>query len=113
MGPVLNFDLQHEADALRGEVEYSRGGHSGRTLIKHSEFRVVLVALKASARVHQQQSDQRIAVQPLSGHLRLHLPSEIIEMHDKQLVSLDHDMLYSIEAVVDSTFLLWVGWSKE
>jgi hypothetical protein len=52
-------------------------------------------------------------VQPLSGHIRLNLTQQVVELHAQQLVSVDHDLPYSIEAVVDSEFLLWVGWSKD
>jgi len=112
MGSLLTFNLPQEVSLLRGEVEYTKG-HNGRTLIKHSEFRVVLVVLKAGATVNEQQSDQRIALQPLQGHIRLHLPDEVVNLHPDQLLSLDRNRSYHIEAVEDSAFLMWVGWSKD
>jgi quercetin dioxygenase-like cupin family protein len=112
MGSVLSFNLPQEISALRGEVEYQKG-HNGRTLIKHSEFRIVLVALNAGSSVHEQQTDQRVALQPISGHLRLHLAEEVVNLHPDQLLSLDRNVTYRIEAVEESAFLMWVGWSKE
>lgn len=112
MGPVLTFNLPQEISLLRGEVEYEKG-HNGRTLVKHSEFRVVLVVLRAGAQVHEQQTDQRIALQPLEGHVRLQLAEEAVNLHPDQLLSLDRNVPYHIEAVEDSAFLLWVGWSRD
>ena len=112
MGPVLSFNLPQEISALRGEVEYQKG-HNARTLIKHSQFRVVLVALKTGASVHENQAEQCIAVQPVCGHIRLHLPDEVINMHPDQLLSLDRKVTYHIEGVEDSAFLMWVGWSED
>lgn len=112
MGSVLSFNLPQEISALRGEVEYQKG-HNARTLIKHSEFRIVLVALQAGSSVHDQQTDQRIALQPVSGHLRLHLADEVVNLHPDQLLSLDRNLTYRVEAVEESAFLMWVGWSKE
>jgi quercetin dioxygenase-like cupin family protein len=112
MGPVLNFNLPQEVSALRGEPAY-RNGHNARTLIKHSEFRLVLVALGKGAEVHEQKSSERIALQPFSGHIRLHLETEVVNLHADQVLSLDRDITYRIEAVEDSAFLLWVGWSKD
>jgi len=112
MGPMLRFNLPQEIAALEGEVEYAQG-HNARTLVKHSEFRIVLVVLKAGAKVHEQQSEERIALQPLRGHVRLHLPNEVVNLHSDQLLSLDRRQPYSIEAVEDAAFLLWVGWSKD
>ena len=112
MGSVLSFNLPQEISYLRGEVEYDKG-HNGRTLIKHSEFRVVLVALKAGAQVHEQQTEQRIALQPIEGHIRLQLSDEVVNLHPDQLLSLDREVPYRIEAVEDAAFLMWVGWSRQ
>jgi quercetin dioxygenase-like cupin family protein len=110
--PLLRFNLLQEISSLHGEVEYARDQHNARTLIKHSEFRLVLVSLKAGAHVPRAQSDQHIALQPLRGHLRLHLQNEVVNVHADQLLSLDRDLSYSLEAVEDSDILLWVGWSS-
>jgi quercetin dioxygenase-like cupin family protein len=111
MASLLNFNLPQEISLLRAEVEYTKG-HNARTLVKHSEFRIVVVALKAGATVNQHETDQRIALQPLTGHLRLHVAGEVVNLHADQLLSLDRNQPYSIEAVDDCAFLLWVGWSK-
>lgn len=110
--PMLRFNLPQEISSLHGEIEYSRDRHNARTLIKHSEFRLVLVSLKAGAHVPRAQTDQHIALQPLTGHLRLHLQNEVVNVHADQLLSLDRDLPYSLEAIEDSDILLWVGWSN-
>ena len=110
-GPVLSFNLPQEIAALRAEVEYAKG-HNGRTLIKNSDFRLVLVALQQGAQLHEHRTDLHLAVQPLSGHLRVHLPDEVVNLHPDQLLSLGRDQTYSIEAVEPTEFLLWVGWSN-
>ena len=110
MAPVLHFNLPLEISQLRGEPAFANG-HNAVTLIKHSEFRVVLVALGVGAQVHEQSAPERIALQPLRGHLRLCLESETINLHPDQLLSLERSITYRIEAVEDSAFLMWVGWS--
>ena len=114
MASRLNFNLPQEILALQGEVEYEKGGHNARTLVKHSEFRIVLVVLKAGAKVGQQETDERLALQPLSGHIRVHVADqdEVVNLHSDQLFSLDRNQPYNIEAVEDTAFLLFVGWSK-
>ena len=112
MGPVLSFNLPLEISALRGEPAYQHG-HNARTLIKHSEFRLVLVVLRGGAEVHQQSSAERIALQPLVGHVRLQLTDKVVNLHADQLLSLDRDITYRIVAVEDSAMLLWVGWSND
>lgn len=110
LAPVLAFDLQKEISLLRGEVEYLKG-HNSRTLIKHDTLRVVLVALKAGAVLNEHEGQYALAFQPLSGHLRLHVRKAVIELHAQQLVSVDRELRYNIEAVEDSEFLIWLGWS--
>ena len=110
MAPVLNFNLSVEISQLRGEPAFANG-HNAVTLIKHSEFRVVLVALGQGGQVHEHSASERLALQPLRGHLRLFLESETINLHPDQLLSLDRSIAYRIEAVEDSAFLMWVGWS--
>jgi quercetin dioxygenase-like cupin family protein len=113
MGPILNFDLESEMGLLRDEEVWHAHGHNARTLIKHSEFRVVLIALRVGAQVHEQQSDERLAIQTLRGRVRLHVPTESVELRAHQLVSLDRHVPYSLEAIEDCDFLLWLGWSKD
>jgi hypothetical protein len=112
MAPVLTFDFADETKLLRAEAEFETRGHNARTLIKHSEFRLVLIALRAGAHIHKQGSTQRIALQTLQGRLDVRIPTELVELRAGQLMSLDHHLDYAIEAVEDTDFLLWLGWSK-
>lgn len=113
IAPVLMFDFAREADALRSEELWHAHGHNARTLIKHADFSLVLIALRKGARVKEHQTAQRVAVQTLTGHVRLHIPTEIVELSANQLLALDRDLSHDIEAIDDSVVLLWVGWSKE
>jgi hypothetical protein len=112
MAPVLTFDLADETKLLRAESEFEKRGHNARTLIKHSEFRLVLIVLRAGAHIQKQGSTQRIALQTLSGRLDIRIPTELVELRAGQLLSLDHHLDYAIEAAVETDFLLWLGWSK-
>lgn len=112
MGPILSFDLNEEMAALRAESAWQAHGHNARTLVKHSEYRVVLVALREGCQVHEQQTDERLAIQVLRGQVRLHVPTESADLKAGQLVSLDRHVPFSFEALADCDFLLWLGWSK-
>jgi quercetin dioxygenase-like cupin family protein len=112
MAPVLNFDLAEEASSLRDEPIWLAHGHNARTLVKHSEFRLVLIALQEGARIHEQQSDERISLQTLRGHLCVHVPTETLDLPAGRLIALDRQLPFSIEALRDTDFLLWLGWSK-
>ena len=68
--PFLEFDLTSEVDRLHGETTWNTG-QNARTLIKYDDLRVVLMALKAGAKIPAHKANGRISVQLLSGHIRL------------------------------------------
>ena len=111
-GTALKFDFEVEAKSLELEEAWQVSGHNARTLIKTDELRVVLIALKAGARMQQHKTDQHVTVQALKGRLRLHLPREVIELAAGNLLALDRDVPHDVEGLEDSLFVLTMVWSK-
>jgi quercetin dioxygenase-like cupin family protein len=111
-GTALVFDLEGEADALKAEAPWRSHGHNAKTLVKHPDFRVVLIALKAGARMPEHKADQCITIQALSGRLRLHLRERTLELPAGALLALEQTVLHDVEALEESVFLLSLGWSK-
>jgi quercetin dioxygenase-like cupin family protein len=68
--PFLEFDLTAETDRLHRETTWNTG-QNARTLVKYDDLRVVLMVLKASARIPGHKANGRISVHVLSGHVRL------------------------------------------
>jgi quercetin dioxygenase-like cupin family protein len=111
-GTALRFDLATEAEALKSEPTWQANGHNAKTLVKHEDVRVVLIALKAGARMQEHQTDQCMTLQTLDGRLHLHLMGETVELPTGSMIALDHTVLHDVEAQEDSIFLLTLGWSK-
>ena len=111
-GTALKFDLAAEVEALKKEPTWQANGHNAKTLVKHRDVRVVLIALKSGARMQEHQTDQCMTLQALYGRLRLHLPDQTIDLPIGGLVALDHTVLHDVEALEESVFLLTLGWSK-
>jgi hypothetical protein len=76
MRQVLKFDLDDETQALRGEHGWRENGHSAKTLVKHHDQRIVLIAMKQG----------RIAA--------------------GQLLALDRGLPHDVEATQDSSLVL-------
>lgn len=53
--PFLEFDFTRELERLHAEADWS-SGHNAKTLVKYDNLRVVLMALKAGARVPEHQA---------------------------------------------------------
>lgn len=112
-GTALTFDLAAEARALKAEPTWQAHGHNAKTLVKYPDYRLVLIALKAGARMQEHKTDQCVTVQALAGHLRLHLPTEKVDLPAGALLALDHAVPHDVEAIDDSVFLVSLGWSRE
>jgi len=104
--------LAREAETLRREPTWQAQGHNAKTLIKHPDFRVVLIALQAGARMQEHSTDQCVTIHALSGCLRLRLPSGTVDLPTGTLLALEQTVVHDVEALVDSVLLLSLGWSK-
>jgi quercetin dioxygenase-like cupin family protein len=111
-GTALKFNLGAEAAALVDEPTWRASGHNAKTLVKHPDFRVVLIALKAGARVSEHKTDHCVTIHALEGRLRLHVPGNTLDLAQGELLALEQTTLHDIEAVEDSVFVLSLGWSK-
>jgi quercetin dioxygenase-like cupin family protein len=110
-GPLLEFDLAGELDQLhRDESWLQPTGRSSKTLVKHSDLRIVLIAMKANTRMHEHTAAGRISVHSLNGHVRLHLPDRIVDLPAGRLLALDQCVPHDVEATEDSAFLLTLSW---
>ena len=113
-GLLLQFDLATELDQLhRDESWLQTTGRSSKTLVKHPDLRVVLIAMKANTRMHEHTAAARISVHSLSGHIRLHLPERVVELPAGHLLALDQCVPHDVEAAEDSAFLLTLSWPPE
>jgi quercetin dioxygenase-like cupin family protein len=113
-GPVLQFDLASELDQLhRDESWLQTTGRSSKTLVKHSDLRIVLIAMKANTRMREHTAAGRISVHSLNGHIRLHLPERVVDLPAGYLLALDQCVPHDVEAAEDSAFLLTLSWPPE
>lgn len=105
-GPSLSFDLAAETKALMDSPLWQLGGHTASTLVKHQDFRLVLIVLKAGRRLRQHQTDQRISVQTLTGRVQLNLPDQTADLPAGHVLVLDKTIAHDVVALEDSAFLL-------
>ena len=107
--PFLEVDLTLETDRLHGETTWNTG-QNARTLIKHDDLRVVLMALKAGAKIPAHKANGRISVQLLSGHIRLNASERAFDLLPGSLLALDHRAAHDLEALEESALLLTIAW---
>lgn len=112
--PVLPFNLASELDQLRSDESWqSPTGRSSKTLVKYEDLRIVLIAMKANTRMHEHSAAGRISVHSLNGHVRLHLPDQVVDLPARHLLALDQCVPHDVEATEDSAFLLTLSWPEK
>lgn len=107
---AVALDLETIAKELRTEQAYVREGHAARTLIRLSDLRIVVIALKAGKTMSEHHADVTASVQTLSGHIRLQLPDRRADLPVGHLLVLGPGVSHDVSAESDSTFLLTLGW---
>lgn len=107
--PFLEFDLVRELEQLHGEPEWTSGQNS-RTLVKFDDLRIVLMALRARARVPGHQTKGRISIQTVVGHILVRAEGRTFDLRSGALLALDQGLPHDVEALEDSAFLLTIAW---
>ena len=108
-GPALIFDLASETVQLRSEARRRHEDRNTKTLVKEADFSVVLLSMKRDCVIRQHIIAAEVAIQILTGHLRLHVLDEQFDLMARRLLVLDRGVPFSLEAVEESSFLLTVA----
>lgn len=112
--PVLQFNLQAEAEQLRrAEAWCCSSGPSSTTLVHHPDLRLVLVAMRRGVVMSDHRTVARITVHALTGRIRLRLPDRTETLAAAEILVLDRGIVHDVEALEDSTFLLTLAWPSE
>ena len=107
--PLLTLDLNREIEKLRSEGRW-QSGHTAKTLVKYSDFRVVLIVMKTGGRLDKHRTEGRISVQTLDGLIRFSTAERSVELAAGQMLTLEHDIPHDVEGIVDSALLLTIAW---
>jgi quercetin dioxygenase-like cupin family protein len=108
--PLMNFNLESEVAQLHDEEAWLRTGRNSKTLVKQPDFRIVLIALKKAGHLEEHSADARISIYTLSGHVKLRLPDQTIDLPHGHLLVIDRALEHDLEALEDSAVLLTISW---
>lgn len=108
--PLLTFDLAAEIEQLNGKEHWLKDGRSSKTLVKHSDFRIVLMFMKAGTLMQEHKTDARISIHTLSGRLLIKLDEQTVELPAGHLLVLEKGLSHDVNAIEESAFLLSISW---
>ena len=108
--PLLKLDLARELDELRLTDTFARAGHHGKTIVKHPDLRVVLIAFQKGGRILEHQTPERLSIQTLEGHVVLRSGDQEVDLPEGSLIALGRSVPHAVEALEPSAILLTLSW---
>lgn len=110
--PEAVFDLPADDQLLRRGDHYLHEGHAARTLVREDALRVVLIAMRAGARIAEHAANATVMIHALTGQVRLHVAKggRTVQLESGRVLVLERGTAHDVEAVVDSTLLVTLGW---
>jgi len=106
--PYLEFDIARELEQLHHEAGW-HSGHNARTLVKYDGLRIVLIALKARARMGEHHTEGQVSIQTVAGHIQVRAQGRTFELRSGGLLALAEDLPHDVEAIEESAFLLTIA----
>lgn len=106
--PELDFDITNEIEMLHHSEAWQTGINL-KKLVRYTDFRITLTAMRAHARIEMHRNPGRISVQTVDGHIRMHAADKTFDLPKGRVLVLDRAVAHDVEALVDSAFLLTVA----
>jgi quercetin dioxygenase-like cupin family protein len=110
--PLMEFDLEAEVHRLKAETTWSTG-HNARTLIKQEDFRVVLIAIQRDARIPEHQTEGRLSVHVIAGHIQVRAAGRTFNLRTGGLLALDPAIRHDVAGIEESAILLTIAWPEK
>ena len=107
--PYLEFDIASELEQLRREPAW-QSGQNAKTLVKFDDLRIVLMSLQARSRIPGHQTEGRISIHAVAGHIQVRAQGRTFALPSGRLLALDRGLPHDVEALEDSAVLLTIAW---
>ena len=107
--PYLEFDIASELEQLRREPAW-QSGQNAKTLVKFDDLRIVLMSLQARSRIPGHQTEGRISIHAVAGHIQVRAQGRTFDLPSGRLLALDRGLPHDVEALEDSAVLLTIAW---
>ena len=108
--PFLLFELQSELHRLRTEDHPWQAGRNAKILVKHPDFRILLIGLRAGTHIAEHRAAGSISVQTISGHVLIRAAGRAFDLPEGQLLALEREVPHDLEALAESAVLVTIAW---
>lgn len=104
--PLLHVRLDEQIARLKSEPTWRTGDRNAITLTKEPTLRLVLIALKKGAKLHEHQAGGPVTIQAVSGSLRLHTAGRSLALKAGEVAVLESAIEHEVEALEEGALLL-------
>jgi quercetin dioxygenase-like cupin family protein len=104
--PLQHIRLSEEIERLKHEPTWRTGDRNAITLTKEPALRVVLIALKQNAKLHEHQAGGPVTIQAVSGLLRVTIVGLALDLRPGEIAVLESAIDHEVEALEEATLLL-------
>ena len=108
MQEIAEVDLHSVLDELRRDLAH---GHTARTLAKHGELRLLLLAILPGASVPEHKADGRVSIHTIRGRVRVRARERTFDLPAGRLITLEPGERHDVEALEDSGVLVTIAMS--
>ena len=105
-----SIDIGRAEQELRAEPAYAQDGHTARTLVRESDLRMVLIAIRQDASIDQHHTDHTACIHVLTGNITLRFATYSVAVPTGGIFVLEANAPHAVSAAVDSAFTLTIGW---
>ncbi len=112
-GALSVLDLDAAGARLREQAPWRVHGHAAATLVREPDLRVVLVELRAGARMQEHRTIARVSIQALRGRVHLRVGDHTVNLVAGQLLFLDGNVAHDVQADADSALLVTLAWHAD
>jgi quercetin dioxygenase-like cupin family protein len=109
----LSIDLNSEIGSLHRDEDWRIKGITRKALVRYSDFRLTLIAMKSATRIEEHHNPGRISVHTVAGHIRMRAAGQIFDLPKGYVLVLDRAVRHDVEALEDSAFLLTVALAED
>ena len=104
--PLVHARIEELIEGLKQEPTWRSSDRNAITLTKEPHLRVVLIAMKKGARLHEHRASGPLTIQAASGSLRLSAADQILELKPGEVAILESAIEHEVEALEESALLL-------
>jgi quercetin dioxygenase-like cupin family protein len=107
--PLVEMDIQRYKEQIKQEETWKNSDRNAITIFKSAGMRIVLVALHKAAKMKTHTAPVIISIQVIEGQILFHTEQKSVELIEDQMLVLHAGIPHSVQALVESVFLLTVN----